>query len=158
MLEKPHHHFVGSAVLLIGKVIADRSSDNGPAFFNEEIRGSEIYYAGRNVFQHATDAAREQEMDVITFIRSWCTKHHFREATLYEISGHYPFPLPEEIPRTIRVRRIYTDKEPVELGMVRLQERWQDDHPPETPYCLDPVWKSDVATKSNEGHSLFHCF
>jgi hypothetical protein len=125
----------------IGAVIARTSSPDGPAFFNGEIRGSEVAYAGRNVFEHVDEAATKQNMPVPAFIRQWCLLHHFTVATLYEISTGYPFPTPVQLPRVLHIQRIYTDRPPSDLGTIKLNEGWKDYHPPFLYYglSLEPI-------------------
>lgn len=137
----------------IGALIEAKSSANGPSFFSDEIRGSEIYYAGRNVVQTVTYAAHRMHVDSETYVRDWCRAHGFTEGTLFEISGSYPFPFPEEMPRTVHVRRVFTAQPTLDLGSFTLDERWEDYHPHEIPYCLDPIRKISAADYEKARHN-----
>lgn len=127
----------------LGSLIRDTASADGPSFFNGEIRGSEVYYAGRNVYQVVDRAARKQQLPVRSFVAQWCREHNFREATLYEISGSYPFPLREQLPRTVHITRVHADASTDDLGVVRLGETADEYRPymPGARYDPDPVWK-----------------
>ncbi len=125
----------------LGAIMAQTSSPEGPAFFNWEVRGAEVYYAGRNIFQIAEEAASRANTDLPTFAADWSRDHGFREGTVYQISGHYPQPFPEELPRELKVTRVFASAPPIVIGTFRLRETWQDYHPARNFYGLDPIWK-----------------
>jgi len=108
----------------LGEIIVKTVSSNGPAFFNRDVRGAEVYYAHRNIFQLGDNP------DVVAFVQAWCRQHHFTEGTLYEISGHYPFPEEQDLPRSLRVRRVYANGEIMDLGIFQMPEKPGDYHDP----------------------------
>lgn len=108
----------------IGAIIAKTASTNGPAFFNGEVRGAEVYYARRNLYQ------LRQVRDAAAFAEQWCRIHHFAEGTVYEISGDYPVPADSQLPRSIHIRRIHASGTVDDLGSVRVPEKPGDYHPP----------------------------
>ena len=125
----------------IGEVMA-RTASYGPIFFNGEVRGSEVYYAGRNIVQHVDTVSAAENLDVDAYIQKWCVEHQFTEATLYQISGSYPYPHRDQLPRTLKITRVYTDKPSVDLGEVTLPETWTDYHPVEKiGFAFTPIWK-----------------
>ena len=106
----------------IGDIIMTTASTNGPAFFNGDVRGAEVYYAQRDLVETGLNA------DSIAFAREWCRKHHFPEGTVYEISGHYPFSDPKDLPRSVTIRRVYANGGLVNLGQIQLSEQAGDYH------------------------------
>lgn len=107
----------------VGKAIGQWSAPAGPSFYNSEIRGSEVFYAGRNVFEYVDSAAAAAKMDTVSFIRDWCARHGFPGATLFEISNTSLFPTAAEMPRKIRVRWI-TPSGIDEVAEVTLPEQY----------------------------------
>jgi len=135
------HYIATSQQERIGEVIAKTATEDGPAFFNNQVRGSEVYYANRDVFQHPDDFAIESGMDTVSYIRKWLEDHHFSEGTFYQINGVYPFFDPKDLPRKIRIRRIHTDGRVDEIGTVQLDEEASDYHPENSHIGLDPIFK-----------------
>ncbi|MGA3283151.1 MAG: hypothetical protein ABSD57_01660 [Verrucomicrobiota bacterium] len=108
----------------IGEIIVKTASTNGPAFFNGDVRGAEVYYAQRNIFQLGTN------VNSVAFVQEWCRQHHFTEGTLYEISGHYPFPEEKDLPRSLRVCRVYASGKVMDIGFFQIPEKPGDYHAP----------------------------
>ena len=96
------------------------------------MRGSEIYYAGRNIFEHVDKAAAASNMDAASFARSWCRQHGFSHGTLYQLSGEYPWPKPQDLPRTLTVTQVSTDQPPTTPTTVVLPEAPGDYHQPQS--------------------------
>ena len=130
----------------LGAIIARTAAPEGPAFFNGEVRGSEVYYAGRNVFELVDKAAAEQGLDVAAFVRAWCTRHGFDRGTVYHISGApYPWPNDRDFPRTVTVTQVFVDGRPSMPAQFVLDERASDYHPPQSAdrfsHLPDRFWK-----------------
>ena len=117
----------------IGDIILRTAAPHGPAFFNGEVRGSEIHYARRNIFERVDEAARKQGLDPVSFVRQWCSWHNFDQGTLYEISGSpYPWPIDRDLPRTVTVTQVFTDGRASPAVPFVLDERATDYHPPQS--------------------------
>jgi hypothetical protein len=65
----------------LGEVIRKTAVADSPAFANISIRGTEIYYSGRNI----QELAATDNLDVGAFIRQWCRQHHYEQATYYQV-------------------------------------------------------------------------
>ena len=113
----------------IGAIIARTAALQGPAFFNGEIRGSEVYYAHRNVVEWVDREAAGRHLDTAAFVRQWCSQHGFDQGTLYEISGNpFPWPKPQDFPRSFAVTQIFTDGRPSTPKAFVLDEHAGDYH------------------------------
>lgn len=123
---------------LLGAIIARTAGEN-PAFFNGDIRGSEVFYAGRNIveFDHAEGRQLTDEA------RQWCLTHSYKSGTVYQISGSYPYPLPNEMPRIIYIQQVHTDGAVIMLQNIRLDEKPGEYHAPVNAYSwtLEPIVK-----------------
>ncbi len=128
------NYLVKSQQQIIGGIIATTASPQAAAFFSGEVRGSEVYYAGRNIVQLVGEAARQQGVDEISYVRQWSRAHGFDRGTLYDLSGSYPSPLPKELPRKLTITEIFVDGRPPTSRTVTL---------PETPADYHPVTASD---------------
>ncbi|MGO8763790.1 MAG: hypothetical protein ACLQSR_01490 [Limisphaerales bacterium] len=106
----------------LGKVIFENATTNGPALFNGEVRGAEVFYARRDLVMCSTNNAT-------VLAQNWCAKYHFPEATVFEISGHYPDAEINDLPRSVHISRVYADGKIADLGVVTLPEKPGDYHP-----------------------------
>lgn len=115
----------------LGAIIASTAAPDAPAFLNGEVRGAEVYYAGRNIFEDVDNAAQARGTDPVTFVRDWCKDHGFAIGTLYEVSGRHEFPYYEEkdLPRSVHVQYIFTEGRVVDGGTVQIPELATDYHP-----------------------------
>ena len=118
----------------LGDIITRTVSTNGPAFFNGDVRGAEVYYAHRNICELA-----KTNGDPVLFAQAWCRQHQFTEGTLYEISGHYPEPEPGDFPRSVTVRRIYPEGGTKDLGVFPMPEQRGDYFSP--PWTTNRMWQ-----------------
>ena len=130
----------------IGAIIARTAAPHGPAFFNGEVRGSEVYYAHRNIFELVDKAAAAKGVDAAAFVRQWCSQHGFDQGTLYEISAPpYPWPLDRELLRTLTITQVFADGRPSPPSSVVLDERVRDYHAPQSSdrfsHLPDRFWK-----------------
>jgi hypothetical protein len=116
----------------IGAIIVQTASPNGPAFSNFEARGAEVYYARRNLAQYT---------DSVETAQAWLKEHQQSEGTFYHLSGNYLNPSPADLPRTLRIWRVYPDQPAVELPAVVLDERPGDYHSDKTFGGVEPIWR-----------------
>ena len=59
----------------LGAIIRRTANTNGPAFFNGDVRGAEVYYAGRNIVELLPTNRTPVELT-----REWCRRHDFPRA------------------------------------------------------------------------------
>ena len=133
------HYIAHSQQERIGAVIRATVSNEGPAFFNGDVRAAEVYYAGRNLFQNVDNAAAEAGVTTDEFVRKWLGAHQFEQGVVYEISGSYPLPKKRDLPRTLSVRRVHADGRVEQLGSHTLDEKVEDYHGGSVIYMMDPI-------------------
>lgn len=116
----------------IGAIIVKTASPKGPAFSTFEARGAEVYYAQRNLAHYTASVEQARE---------WLIRHQQSEGTFYELTGNYMNPSPAELPRTLRIWRVYPDQPAVELQAVPLDERAGDYHSDKSFGGIEPIWR-----------------
>jgi len=123
----------------IGEIVL-RTAENSPAFVNFDTRGSEVYYAQRNLVEFDGEASDNTLLDLA---KTWCQQHHDASGMVYELVGGYYTAGPTAYPRTLRILRVYADQHPVLVGEVKLNETQADYHPLFDGYSrhLMPVFK-----------------
>jgi len=123
----------------IGEIVL-RTAENSPAFVNFDTRGSEVYYAQRNLVEFDGEAS---DNTLLGLAKTWCQQHHDASGMVYELVGGYYTAGPTAYPRTLRILRVYADQHPVLVGEVKLNETQADYHPLFDGYSrhLMPVFK-----------------
>jgi hypothetical protein len=133
-------HVPHSEQQLIGGIIRTTAAPAAPAFFSHEVRGSEVYYAGRNLIEHTPIMAEMRGLTTEDYIKKWCEHFGFKEATYYLLSGLYPYPRPADLPRTLTVYRVHLDRPSEQVGRFTLPEKWDDYHA-QYDFMLEPLFK-----------------
>ena len=65
----------------LGDIIRKTAVPDNPSFANITVRGTEIYYSGRNT----QEVRPPDDLDVDAFIRQWCLRHHYDQAAYYQV-------------------------------------------------------------------------